>query len=294
MTRFARGVAERAESLTPARPTERTTHFRIARSRKHELTLLVPPHAVLKVWTHPVVDSDFLRDAALLANHLRAPTMVPELEGNGLLSAWVEGEPLSDLSVEERVFHVRRILAGLAGAVAASITPDDEDFLLAVATKGDPVVTASSLFRELLGCEEVSTLRRAPLALQHGDISPTNVIIGPDDEAVVIDWSPELVGLRPFWTDAVQITAAAGEGLLDAGTFEADLRLVWEAADFPAPRTRTVSQVAARAFELGLYLSGWQRDQSGGIAARRVGKRADFLPKPHKVREAVERLRRFP
>lgn len=292
--RYAQRIPERTDGVAPARSTRRKTRFRISRVSKHELTILIPSHATLKVWSHPVVTRDFLHHAAKLGNHLRTPSMAVELEGRGLLTAWVEGSPLSQFTLEERVFHVRTILARLAVAAGATRTTDDADFLLEVATKGDPAITASSMFRELMRSAEVSALRGAPLALQHGDVKPANVIIGHDDDALVIDWSPELFGLRPFWADAVQIAATSGEGLLHSGVFEPDLRLVWEAAGFPLPRALSASRVAAKAFELALYLRYWRRDHSGSVASRLIGKPDDFLPKPHKVRAAVERRRLFP
>jgi hypothetical protein len=257
---------------------------------KREVVLLYRGVGTTRIWTSGTIGPSFHDQCARLSKHLPAPILTPVLDGRGLVADWVQGVIMYDLRLDQRISTIRLLIGHLAVSIRSTSRPDRGDFVGDILTVGNRTNEHRAMFSELANMPAVSTLRRLPLALQHGDLGQGNIVVRTDGSPTLIDWTPMTLGVRPFWSDAALLVAVDGHRPLLEGAFDAELAVLWAAAGLPAPEVRHLRELMLAAAPLFFAMVTFTQDEQGRLKSLMPNRSDRRISKPEKVRRAIAAL----
>lgn len=256
---------------------------------REEALLFLPGVTTERVWTTPRATAAFVDKAQVLRSELPAPLITTHRSGRMLRSTWVDGESIHQASPSQRIAAVRTILTALVRISERTAIPDHAGFLQQVIKAGQRGPEGAT-FSALTADSRLHLLQNAPLTLQHGDPSGSNLLLQVDGSPMIVDWTPATVGLRPFWSDAAHLASIDGYAPLFAGEFDRELARLWRAVGMEPPEPEDLRVGIALGSVLFYAMLGLSAASDGAVLRLRDGSAVARIPKAHKVRSAWENL----
>lgn len=259
--------------------------------KRKQILILTPGVETVRIHLYPRVTTGFLEDVARLQEFIPGPPLSIVTPYHATRSPWQHGMALNAVDSATRIAAVRALLRAQTDAVRATRAEDTSDFVRTVLdvgrVAGGPEAAALTA---LLEHPSTAQLAGLPLALQHGDPWSGNVIVTPDGTAAMVDWTPETVGRRPFWTDAAHLVSVDEHRPLREGAFDVELAALWRAAGLRTPDTDEIRRLLPLAGVLFYVMISLSVDREGRVISLTTGAPPTRLSKPWKMQRAFDHL----
>lgn len=259
--------------------------------KRKQILILTPDVDVVRIHLYPRVTTGFLEDVAQLQEFIPGSPLSIVTPYHATRSPWRHGMTLNAVDSATRIAAVRALLRAQTDAVRATRAEDTSGFVRTAldvgrVASGPEVATVSALLKH----PSTARLAQLPLALQHGDPGGGNVIVGSDRTAAMVDWTPETVGRRPFWSDAAHLVCIDEHRPLLEGAFDVELAALWRAAGLRTPDADEIRRLLPLAGVLFYVMISLSVDREGRVISLTTGAPPTRLSKPWKIQRAFDHL----